>query len=129
MKKLTIGQWAEDNGSQLRNVANWRVARDDRGTHAEIVMRILVLRNSLAIAELNAGVVLRGSDEDHAATWETGSREADDARALCAKAESMDTAGIAVHHFRGFSYALPWEIHNKAKRTVWSRVKRLLHIS
>jgi hypothetical protein len=125
MKKTTIGRWAKKNDATIRNCARWNVIRDAGGTHASVRLSVIVVRHERPIAEAALGEVLRGGDEPRDAQWEQGSPEAGRAKELCRKAEDMDMSNLDTTIFKGYSYALPWEIA-KQKKTIWSRIKRFI---
>ena len=128
MKTRTIGEMLPKLGpdAQMRANAFWTVSRNGNGTHAVIVLRVLVVRNNVVIAQANLDDVARTADYPANERWEPGSEATREAEALLNREEAKDYSVLPCHRFWGVNRAMPWEVVPPPRIPWYKRLWRLI---
>lgn len=128
MKTKTIGDMLPKLGqdAQMRANAFWTVASNSNGTHAVIVLRVLIVSNNVVIAQANLNDVARTADYPADERWEIGSEAANEAEALLNREAAKDYSGLPCRRFWGVNRAMPWEVVPPQRIPWYKRLWRLI---
>ena len=124
-KMSTIGDWLAEfgEGTDLKPSGFWTVVRDDHGSHAVVLMRVLLVKRGVVLAQTRTTAVARGQDCPFThETWAPGAPAVTAANQLLCDSETRGYANLPAQAFWGVNRAMPWELPEPPRQSRWARI-------